>query len=839
MSTESIFASPRYCSVDEAKYTQVSVDDLKNGKYVFEYVRTKTTRFYADFDLKHPMTSEEFSFLRYHANQMFKELSRKGYVYTDGSYEDGDKRKVSFHLINKNIQIYKNAFSWKTDYGQIMLDEILGGFLKKSDVEGKTIYPRLLFKKALDDAVYGMKTCFRLPYATYKAAEPEDDKPYPHIPMIDTGDISDYFITITSGVRHPMMDILIKEHRVKEDMEKLKKQDLEMKQAQNPVDTELDAPITEERQKQILEKLNVVKKDRFKEGNSFDGEWAKLGRLIKSNNLDKSIFLQISKESGYANYKEDDCLEWWFSEKSKGKVGFPTLNKWLEEDGIDLKMFCQKTKTIVGKMLSKINETGTLTHAHIAEIFFEEKKEDIYNTQMGWLVFDEVKGWVLGDDQLILLPFIKTCGMALNNYVSSMKSASADGKFTVEEQKKKDLLRKVSNKILDYSYISKAIKVMTMMFHNQDVIKEFDCHPELFAFSDLKAWDLVQGKAIELTKHHKIFTTCGYPMPERVEEEVQAAKDFILTYQEESALESFLSMCACSLYGKNKNQVIFIHTGVGGNGKSVHADLMMKTLGNYAGLIPIEQFTVEAKSRSEANSSLAALVGKRYARSNEPEDDAGQKLKISRIKQITGDEEVDVRKLYGETFQMVIRFMVHILANDIPSLSKQDGGIARRIKVVRYPFTFKDEPDANDNTQKQKILEINLDQYKHGFFFLCADAWRKTNGVYQETAEVKEDVDEYLRENNPLIPFLSTFEYSEKPIRSKELHELFNNWCDKAKIERYKNKAFSTILESAILPNGDKVRIEKDPKNGNKIFIKQIPLQPSPQPLSKPFPNQD
>lgn len=802
MMSEPIKAFSRYPSTALAEITRsqvVSLADLQDGKYALEWHGdSKTTRFFADFDYDASHLSEErFNACRIQANLAFRKLyNDKQYVYTDGSYSTADKKKLSFHLVNKNIMIDKTSFNWSTEYGKKLEAEILENF--SYDI-------RPIFASALDNAVYKNQT-FRLPFGKL------DDKPNVHIPKIDCP-IEDYFVSVCSGVMDPLMRQ--ESQRIsKEKMEKV--QEREMKYA---VIEEPEVEITDERKKSMMEMLMMVNLERF----AHYPQWHKLLCLMKSNGLSLTEFQRMSRESGYSSYNADECARLWFEDKDPQRPGFPTIHKWLEEDGVDWKkLFCPKTKNIVGKMLAIINETGTLTHAHIAEIFFDEKKEDIYNTQMGWLVFDDVKGWMLGDEQLILLPFIKTCGMALSSYTTNHFKAGADGKISLEDDKKKQFLRKISNKILDYSYISKAIKVMAQLFRNTEILVEFDQHPELFAFSDLKAWDLVQGKAIELTKQHKIFTTCGYPMPERIEAEIQAAKEFVLTYQEETTIESFLSMCACSLYGKNKNQVIFIHTGVGGNGKSVHADLMMKTLGNYAGLLPIEQFTIEAKSRSEANSSLAALVGKRYARSNEPEDDQGQKLKISRIKQITGDDAVDVRKLYGETFSMSIKFTPSILANDIPSLSKQDGGIARRIKVIRYPYIFKDEPEEDEPYQKKKILELNLDQYKNGFFYLCADMWKKTNGIYLESSEVKDDVQEYLRENNPLIPFLANFQSSDKFIRSKDLHELFNEYCDKNKIDRYKSKAFGTILENSILSDGSKVKIEKDPKHGNKVFIKQV-----------------
>lgn len=786
-------SSPKYIPVMESVYDgnepKAFLDALTPrtlGQYGYEKLGEYTKLFF-DIDGKGKALMDKTGEFKEHLDSLL-ETGERRFVYCYCLPEDmeeaskrEDKRKLSFHIVFEDKPIKRVGF--KTEYEEDTLKWLLGKF-----------YDEL--RPCVDDKVYDENRKLRFPCFF------DNLKPVALQPCDSTVNLTRFAVNLPPGIYKVITP---------------KVEKVEKKNPSDEVKEFKQEEITEERRQDVLEMLSLIKKERFRDGNKHSGEWPLLGRLLKSHGLPKELFLQFSKESGYAQYSDDACLAWWYSPHSEGFAGFPTLHRWLDEDGVDWrKLKNSSTKGVISKMMKKIFETGELTNAHAARIFYEEKKEDIYKTQMGWLVWDDVVGWQIGTESLLLLPFINTCGDALSSYVSTLKEEEDD------QKKKKALLRKVSNKMLDHGYITKTIKIMSELFKNDTIIREFDNHPELFCFTGLLAYDLVQGKMIPILKEHKILTTCGYPAFERVAEEIEEARQFVLTYQEPQALESFLSMCACSLYGKNKNQVIFIHTGLGGNGKSVHADLMMKTLGNYAGLLPIEQFTVEAKSRSEANSSLAALYGKRYARANEPEDDAGQKLKISRIKQITGDAEVDVRKLYGETFQMSICFTPSILANDIPSLSKQDGGIARRIKVVRYPYIFKEDPEEDDPYQRKKLMDINLDQYKRGFFFLCADMWKKTNGVFLENEDIKEDVEEYLRENNPLIPFLTFYEHSSDTfIRVKALHELFNDYCDKNKIERYKNKAFSSILEKSILSDGQKVKVEKDPKNGHKVFIKQ------------------
>jgi P4 family phage/plasmid primase-like protien len=819
MSSESIYASPRYCKVEELSSTVSPAEkDLKDGKYVFEYVRSQMTRFYADFDIKDPMTSAEFTALRVQANQVFKELCQpsSGYVYTDGSYDNDHGRKLSFHVINKNIMIHKPSFSWDCDYGKLMLEELTDGFLRETTVDGKTIYPRAIFKRSADNDVYGNKDCFRLPLATYEDRQtPKNNKPFPHVPKVNTGDISDYFITVCSGARHPLMDKRIREYTAEEDKKKSVQQDREMKVAQNPEYEEKKA--TDEEKKKIEAMLELVKKERF----CGREEWRRLLSLLRGNGLSLDLFQKVSKESGYAYYNADDCAREWYNFKSKEICRFPTLQTWLEEDGVDWKsMFCRKKQGMVQDLLKAWREFGTLTDMSIAEIFFKHYSDSLYYTDAGWLHYTEKNGWEMGNPDSIVYPLMKFIGGGLSTYVASLKPEEDEDEKKFD--KKKAALMKECVGLCSYSKCAKVIKTCQGLFKNNDVLAEFDQLPHWFCFSDFKAIDMKTGDVVDVKKEHKILTTCGYPLPERDEKEVERAKEFVLTIVEEKVFDSYMSMLACSFYGDpNLNQKVFIHTGSGGNGKSLMTILLQETLGNYAGILPIEQLTKDARSKDDANSSLAAMRGKRYAQLVEPEDDRDTTLKVAKVKELTGESKIKVRSLFKESIDMFISFTLNIFCNEKPKLSKFDGGIERRLGVFPYEFRFVDEPDTEDPYQKLKDPElggtIKRDKsFQHGFLYLCLDHWRKNNGIFISNDSVKEANKVYMRENNKVVSWL---EQNYKPSNGKDfvrVKEVFANYSSEPSNEKITMTSFTTFISSL------GYKTVEDKSNGRKVYLQKI-----------------
>jgi putative DNA primase/helicase len=101
-------------------------------------------------------------------------------------------------------------------------------------------------------------------------------------------------------------------------------------------------------------------------------------------------------------------------------------------------------------------------------------------------------------------------------------------------------------------------------------------------------------------------------------------------------------------------QTMFILYGTGANGKSTFLNTLMGILGDYAIATPTETFMV--RKGDQIGNDLARLRGTRLVTTTETE--LGKKLSGPLIKQITGNDKITARFLYGEIFNFTPTFKV-------------------------------------------------------------------------------------------------------------------------------------------------------------------------------------
>jgi putative DNA primase/helicase len=89
------------------------------------------------------------------------------------------------------------------------------------------------------------------------------------------------------------------------------------------------------------------------------------------------------------------------------------------------------------------------------------------------------------------------------------------------------------------------------------------------------------------------------------------------------------------------------------------------------------------KNGEQISNDIARLRGTRFVTTTEAEQ--GKRLSEPLIKQITGNDRMTARFLYGEFFNFVPTFKIFMATNHKPVIKGTDNGIWRRIKLV--PFT--------------------------------------------------------------------------------------------------------------------------------------------------------
>ncbi|MDY6960327.1 MAG: phage/plasmid primase, P4 family [Pseudomonadota bacterium] len=142
-----------------------------------------------------------------------------------------------------------------------------------------------------------------------------------------------------------------------------------------------------------------------------------------------------------------------------------------------------------------------------------------------------------------------------------------------------------------------------------------------------------------------------------------------------------------SLTGDISEQCMVMLEGKGANGKSTLMNVIARVMGDYAANLPIESLLHNDKGNGSGPSpDLARLPGARLIRTSEPEP--GARLSESRIKQLTGGEDVTARDLNKGFMDFVPTGKIAMSFNVRPSIVGKDHGTRRRIHVVPFKHRF-------------------------------------------------------------------------------------------------------------------------------------------------------
>jgi len=152
-----------------------------------------------------------------------------------------------------------------------------------------------------------------------------------------------------------------------------------------------------------------------------------------------------------------------------------------------------------------------------------------------------------------------------------------------------------------------------------------------------------------------------------------------------------------ALTGDTSEHALFFLHGTGANGKSVFISTISGILGAYHKTAPIETFT--ATSVASHPTDLAGLMGARLVTTVETEE--GRRWAESKIKSLTGGEEISARFMRQDFFQYRPVFKLLIAGNHTPGLRSVDEAIRRRFHLV--PFAVTIPPEQRDKALAGKL----------------------------------------------------------------------------------------------------------------------------------------
>ena len=242
----------------------------------------------------------------------------------------------------------------------------------------------------------------------------------------------------------------------------------------------------------------------------------------------------------------------------------------------------------------------------------------------------------------------------------------------------------------------------------------------------------------------------------------------IMDYKNE--VISFVQTAAgWALTGDISEQTMFILFGTGANGKSTFLNTIMYLLGDYAIATPTETFM--RKNGDQNTNDIARLRGTRFVTTTEAEQ--GRRLSEPIIKQITGNDRMTARFLYGEFFNFMPTFKIWMATNHKPVIKGTDHGIWRRIKLI--PFTTRIEEEKQD-----KHLEEKLKAEASGILNWILEGtarWHKEK--LKAPPAIMNATEDYRGEMDVIGNFVKEccIQKPDVSIRVRELFKAYQEWC--------------------------------------------------------------
>ena len=195
-----------------------------------------------------------------------------------------------------------------------------------------------------------------------------------------------------------------------------------------------------------------------------------------------------------------------------------------------------------------------------------------------------------------------------------------------------------------------------------------------------------------------------------------------------------LQEISSALDGTPSQQRFFIWSGAGANGKSTLVRLLELSLGDFVGTSNTSLVTKDRPPSSGTSSDIATLKGKRYVIMHECNEK--DTLYLGTIKNLTGGDRQNARKLYENDQVFKLQATFFMLTNNYPSIhaNQSDFGTWRRIRPVSFDSRFVENPSRPGEFKVDDTLDQKLVMWKEAFASMLVDCFLRYERLEQPPA---------------------------------------------------------------------------------------------------------
>ena len=244
-----------------------------------------------------------------------------------------------------------------------------------------------------------------------------------------------------------------------------------------------------------------------------------------------------------------------------------------------------------------------------------------------------------------------------------------------------------------------------------------------------------------------------------------------------------LRFIASRMCGDVLEQRFSIWTGSGGNGKSILIDIIRHTFGEYCINLPVTLLTQKRKASNAACPEKARTRGVRLCYMQEP--DSGERINAGEMKELSGGDMIQARKLYCDIFEFKPQFEIVLMCNEKPTIDDKTNGAWRRVQVYPFISRFVDDVkliNSDNNVYKRdKALPTKLKHWTIVFMCMLMKEWVSMGGGIDEDSipeSIRMETENYKNQNDIVGQWicedLDICEDESTPFN--ELYNSFENW---------------------------------------------------------------
>ena len=278
-----------------------------------------------------------------------------------------------------------------------------------------------------------------------------------------------------------------------------------------------------------------------------------------------------------------------------------------------------------------------------------------------------------------------------------------------------------------------------------------------------------------------------------------------------------------SLTGIVQDRALFLLYGPQGhNGKTTTVEAVRDLLGTsgeegfgYARKVDVMTF-MKSKNYEDNLRKAAQLAGTRFVYSSEIDEE--HRLNEQLIKDMTGGDTMEARRLYKEAFNFKPTFKPWMYGNHKPEIRGTDDALWGRVKLIEFPVSFADRVDLD----LPRKLRAELPGILNWAIAGCL-AWQR-DGL-NSPAKVQDDTQSYRKEQDVIGQFISECcqtgeDYMQ--CKASALYSAYRRWAEASEYPVLSQKRFGAYLTAHDYPSDDNV-------TGRGIFRRKIDLTPLPE----------